>query len=268
MKNGRLALLFEHVHICLDDPASLLYYSNMFKQEIARGNSPETRASIVGHAIRRFRERGFDATTMRDVADAAGIALGGIYYYFSSKEAIVQGYYDEVQAEHLRRVQDALALKKLSLEERLRLAMHTKLDIVEGDRRLLGALFRYTGDPDHPLSALGPASRAVRRQSMSVFALAIGDEKLPDEIRPVLPVALWAAHMGVMLYFIYDQSPAQKRTRRLIDGVVRMIVRILSLARLPLMKPLRGSMISLLRETGLVSESGLYSRPSPEESST
>ncbi len=235
----------------LDNRPVSIYNLNMFKQEVARGKSKETRASILNHAIRRFRERGFDPTTMRDVADAAGVALGAAYYYFPSKEAIVQAYYDDVQGEHSRRVVDALSTGKHNFEERLRIAFHTKFDILVHDRKLLGALFRYTADPDHPLSVFSSTSGSVREQSMSVFATAIGDEKLPEDIRAVLPMALWAAHLGILLYFIYDQSSDQARTRKLINGAIRMIVRLLALVRLSIMKPLRGSLITLLRETDL-----------------
>jgi AcrR family transcriptional regulator len=237
--------------IALDRQAVLLYYLNMFKQEIARGRSQETRASILSHAIRRFREQGFDSTTMRDVGRAAGVAIGAAYYYFPSKEAIVQAYYDEVQSEHGSRVAAALGKRTLDLEERLRIAFHTKFDILAHDRKLLGALFRYSGDPDHPLSVFGPGSGPIRYASMRVFAAAVGDEKLPKDIRELLPAILWAAHMGILLYFIYDPSPDQARTRKLINGVTRLVVRVLGIAKMAIMKPLRGSLISLLRETEL-----------------
>jgi AcrR family transcriptional regulator len=223
----------------------------MFKQEKARGKSPETRARILRHAIGRFRDKGFDSTTMRDVAEAAGVAMGAAYYYFPSKEAIVQAYYEEVQSEHASRVAAALSERPLDLEERLRMAFHTKFDILARDRRLLGALFRYSGDPSHPLSVFGPGSGPIRYASMSVFEAAVGDEKLPKDIRELLPMALWAAHMAVLLYFLYDPSPDQARTRKLIDGVTRLVVRVLGIAKMAIMKPLRGSLISLLRETEL-----------------
>jgi AcrR family transcriptional regulator len=237
----------------------------MFKQEIARGKSKETRASILSHAIRLFRESGFDATTMRDVADATGVALGSAYYYFPGKEAIVQAYYDEVQSQHLSRVTEALGAKKHNFEERLRIAFHTKFDILADDRKLLGALFRYTADPSHPLSVFGPANQATREQSMSVFALALGDEKLPEDIRATVPLSLWALHMGILLYFIYDQSQSHVRTRKLIDGAIRIIVRVLSVAKLPIMKPLRGSLVSLLREIDLFPASGFHAASTREE---
>jgi AcrR family transcriptional regulator len=226
----------------------------MFKQEIARGRSQETRARILSHAIGRFREKGFDSTTMRDVGEAAGVAIGAAYYYFPSKEAIVQAYYEQVQSEHGSRVVAALSGSKLDLEERLRIAFHTKFDILAHDRKLLGALFRYSGDPNHPLSVFGPGSGPIRDASRNVFAAAVGDERLPKDIGELLPALLWATHLGILLYFIYDQSPDQARTRKLIDGVTRLVVRVLGVAKMAIMKPLRGSLISLLRETGLFPE--------------
>ncbi len=226
----------------------------MFKEEKARPKSEETRARILGAALDLFRERGFDATTMREIASAAGMALGAAYYYFPGKDAIIQAYYEDVQAEHRRRVVAALAHGKPDLKDRLRIAFHAKLDILPNDRKLLGAIFRYTGEPDHPLSALGAGTRKVRQQSMGVFAEAVGSEPLPEDIRQVLPAALWALHMGVMLYFIYDGSEGQQRTHKLVDGLMDLIVRLIGLAKFPLLKPVRGSVLNLLRDADLLPE--------------
>src|SRR5271154_5496105 len=151
-----------------------------------------TRAHLLSTALRVFRERGLEAATMRELAAAAGASLGSAYYYFPSKEAIIQAYYDDVQSEHARRVAAALAENRLDLKDRLRAAFHSKLDILQGDRKLLSALFRYTGEPHHPLSALGDGTRKNRQQSMSVFLSVLAGERLPDDIRAALPAALWA----------------------------------------------------------------------------
>jgi AcrR family transcriptional regulator len=224
----------------------------MFNVEKARGKSEETRARILDIALQSFRERGFDATTMREIASSAGLALGAAYYYFPGKDAIIQAYYEEVQEEHQRRVRLALIDKKLELKERLRIALHAKLDVLRDDRKILRAIFRYAGDPEHPLCMLGPGTVELRRQSIAIFAQAVGDEPLPEDIRQFLPLALWALHMGILLYFIYDQSEAQQRTRRLADGALDLAVRVIALVRFPLLKPLRGSVLQLLLEAGLL----------------
>ena len=135
----------------------------MFKDAAARAipqraDSEETRRQILETALSLFRERGLDATTMRDIAAGAGLALGAAYYYFKGKEAIVGAYYSYVQDEHRVRARAAFD-QAGTLRERLRAALHTKIDIVKDDQGLLRALFRFGGEPDHPLSWFGPASR-------------------------------------------------------------------------------------------------------------
>jgi len=213
-----------------------------------------TRAQILATALEVFRRRGLDGATMREIAKTAGVALGAAYYYFPSKEAIVQAYYDQVQGEHLARVTAELAAEKHELLARLRIAFRAKLDVLQGDRKLLGTLFRYTGEPEHPLSVLGAGTRANREQSMAVFRLAVGDERLQEDVRAMLPAALWALHLGMLLYFIYDESPNQERTRKLADGILQLLVRALALVNFPLLAPVRGSLFALLRDAGLFPE--------------
>ena len=72
---------------------------------------PATRERILLEAARRFRHHGFAATTLRDVADAAGIKAGSIYYHFASKDQILAEVLDkgiEVVAAAVRARVDAL----------------------------------------------------------------------------------------------------------------------------------------------------------------
>jgi AcrR family transcriptional regulator len=61
--------------------------------------SEATRQRILSAALRVFRERGFDAATMREIAAEAGVAVGAAYYYFDSKDAIVMAFYQQAQQE-------------------------------------------------------------------------------------------------------------------------------------------------------------------------
>jgi AcrR family transcriptional regulator len=220
-----------------------------------RSGSEETRRHVIETSLRLFRDKGFEATTIRDIASAAGLSLGAAYYYFKSKEAIVAAYYDYVQEEHQKRAREAFATAK-DLRARLGAAMHTKIDIMQADRGLLRALFRYGGDPGHPLSWFGPATQEQRRLSLDVFAEALHDERLPDDIREAAPTLLWTLHMGVLLYFLYDESPSQRRTRALIDAAVALTVDIKRVATSSLLRPLRRRVMGILREAGLLGSAG------------
>ena len=62
--------------------------------------SEATRRKLLERALRLFQHRGVEATTMRDIARAAGLSLGAAYYYFPSKEALLFAYYEANQARH------------------------------------------------------------------------------------------------------------------------------------------------------------------------
>src|ERR1700739_5066309 len=78
----------------------------------------DPRRRIYEAAMELFREKGFEETTMRDIAANAGVALGGTYYYYSSKDAIVLAFYREMQETSTSLVGDALADKK-KLKDRI-----------------------------------------------------------------------------------------------------------------------------------------------------
>jgi AcrR family transcriptional regulator len=216
-----------------------------------RAGSEETRRALVDTALTLFRERGFEETTMRDIATGAGLSLGAVYYYFRSKEAIVGAYYDFVQREHQARARKAFE-PHAGLRERLKAAFHTKIDILRDDRRLLRALFRYGGDPGHALSWFGPATREQREQSIAVFEEALAGERLPDDVREAAPTLLWTLHMGILLFFLYDTSPGERRTRKLIDASTDFVVDVRRLATSALLRPLRRKVMNILRDAGLL----------------
>ena len=62
--------------------------------------SEQTRQLVADVALKMFREIGFEKTTMRAIAQEAGVSVGNAYYYFASKDELVQELYIQVQDEH------------------------------------------------------------------------------------------------------------------------------------------------------------------------
>ena len=223
----------------------------MVKSELATDKGEQTRKQIFASALELFRMRGFDATTMQAIAAHAGVVKSAAYYYFPSKEAFIQAYYEDVQAEQERLCGELFATTR-NLKVRLAAALHSKFDLTRNDRNLLGVVFRYTGEPHHPLSCLGPGTAEIRRRSTRVFQEAIAEEKLPRDLRVLLPVALWALQMGLLVMFLYDLSPDQQRTRRMADGSLKLTLKLLGLAKLAVLKPIRTTILALLQEADLL----------------
>jgi AcrR family transcriptional regulator len=226
-------------------------YLNMVKYDPATSKAEQTRQHIFQSALELFREQGFDATTMQEIAARAGVAKGAAYYYFPGKEAIIQAYYETIQAEQERLSGEVFA-QTSNLKARLSVAMNAKFDLAKEDRKLLGVVFRYTGEPDHPLSCLGPGTAQIRHRATQVFRDAIADEQLPRDLQQLLPVALWALQMGLLVMFLYDNSEKQHRTRRLASGALDLTLKLLILAKLPVLKPVRTKILALLREADLI----------------
>jgi TetR/AcrR family transcriptional regulator, transcriptional repressor for nem operon len=60
----------------------------------AVGRGAENRERIIAAADRLFYEKGFQATSFSDIAEAAGVPKGNFYYYFKSKDALLEGVID------------------------------------------------------------------------------------------------------------------------------------------------------------------------------
>jgi AcrR family transcriptional regulator len=76
-------------------------------------DGPATRERVLLEAARLFRHHGYAATTLREVADAAGVKAGSIYYHFESKEQIL----GEVLDKGITIVADAVRTRVAALPE-------------------------------------------------------------------------------------------------------------------------------------------------------
>lgn len=215
---------------------------------MATAKAEETRARILDAALRLFRERGFDATTMRDVAAEAGVATGAAYYYYRSKEDLVMAFYlrtDENAREAFTRAIDSTK----DLRKRLRGIIDAKFEQFADHRSLLTALLKAGVDPRDPLSPFGRETKRVRDENIEWFGRAIegSDVKVPKDLAPHVPRLLWLYHVGLIYHWIIDDSPSQRKTTRLVDATVDLTVQLLKVASLPLMGPLRKRALNVLR---------------------
>jgi hypothetical protein len=89
----------------------------------------------------------------------------------------------------------------------------------------------------------------MREESIEEFRLALqgSNVRIPKDLQPELPALLWLYQMGMILFWIFDDSPKQKRTRTLLDGTLDLIIRLIRLSSLPLMGPVRKRLLNTVR---------------------
>jgi AcrR family transcriptional regulator len=214
----------------------------------------QTRALILNSALDLLGERGYEQTTMRAIAQKAGVSLGNAYHYFGSKEHLIQAFYHRTHEEHLVATIPVLE-KETSLKARLLSVLRLKISTLEPYHEFAGALFKTAADPHSPLNPFAHESAPTRRDSIKLFEDLVANTKarIPADLREELPYLLWLYHMGIILFWIHDASPRRARTYRLIDHTVDLLDKLISLASNPLMRPVRKralKMVADLRDLG------------------
>jgi AcrR family transcriptional regulator len=219
------------------------------KRNVQRVKGDQTRALILDTALTMFRERGYEQTTMRAIAEKADVSLGNAYYYFRSKEHLIQAFYQTMHDEHVAVALPALE-KAETLKARLLAVVRLKIETLKPYHQFAGVLFKTAADPQSPLNPFGDDANPVRVASMQLFEKVIegSTARIPKDLKAELPYLLWVFHMGIILFWIHDRSPKHRRTHRLINHTVELVDKLIYLASNPFMRPLRKQALRLVDE--------------------
>ncbi len=110
------------------------------------------RGELLAIAGRLFAERGFRNTTVRDIADAAGILSGSLYHHFDSKEAMVDELLDSFQQDLFAQYDEIVARDagpRTKLETVVRVSFdaidkhHSEVAIFQNDAAYLAGFDRF-----------------------------------------------------------------------------------------------------------------------------
>src|SRR5215470_10072687 len=154
------------------------------------------RAEICRTAAQIFRDRGYDATSVSDIARALGMTKAGLYHYFESKEALLF----EIMTYGLERVRDEVVLPVRAIadpEERLRQIVLRHARIATNGR---GAV-AHLGDE---IRALPPAGRKQIEEKMRYYVEMVRDTlselKADGRLRDVDPTVAAFSLFGMVLW--------------------------------------------------------------------
>ncbi|WP_375383963.1 TetR/AcrR family transcriptional regulator [uncultured Microbacterium sp.] len=207
-----------------------------------------TRLRIRTAALQSFRENGYDATTIRKIADELGMSVGATNYHFPSKNQLIQELYLDVQQTH-RAAAEPLLTTEPDLVKRLKIVYSTGLDQLGPYHSHAGEFLSAAVSPRSPINPLSAESAASLAIVQNLFAEAVdGAESpgLPADLRALLPRTLVLAHLLLALFWVYDSSDGQSRTRRLLDRGLRLLKTALPMARLPILRSVLKDLLSLV----------------------
>ncbi len=104
--------------------------ANLIKEGILT-DPASAKGKLLSQAARLFREKGYERTTVRDLAAAVGIQSGSIFHHFKSKEAILRAVMEEVIIYNTHRMREALARAQNPRDEVLAL-IRCELEAING----------------------------------------------------------------------------------------------------------------------------------------
>lgn len=208
--------------------------------------SQETKEGILKTALALFKKNGFQKTSMRDIASQAGVALGATYYYFRTKEELVFALYRRWQTESEVAARDVLG-KSSSFEDRFRALTLLKLEQLKPFRKFLNVLAANALDPANPVSPFGKNTSDVRDRAIAVIEEAMegSDLVVPEKLKDQMPRLLWLVQMGVLYYWLNDDSKGQEKTARLLDLTLSMVIPLLGMTSMPFMSDANDQLVNL-----------------------
>ena len=198
------------------------------------------RGRLYDTAIRMISERGYDATTLREIARTAGVSVGLLYRYFPSKQSVIIALYDELSQDFAR---ETARMKPGTWRDRFLFALDTSLRVLRPHRTALCALIPVLiGDPDEGVFAAGTAFSRLREQAVFEGAVAGSTDAPKRPLAGALGRLLYLAHLAVLLWWLLDRTPKQRATAALVALTKQLLPSVALSLRLP---PIRRSVVTM-----------------------
>ncbi len=205
-----------------------------------------TRQRIFECAMELFMSHGYEKTTMRMIADRAGVNVALSYRYFPSKEHLVSEFYRNFTRDFIDRSAVVLAAGS-GLEARLVGVIETMFAAAGPYHAFAGSLFATAASPASPLNPFSADFTEVRDLGIDVFArVASGcTPRVPDDLADELPFLLWTFSLGLLYCWMHDHSENQEKARAILRQSARLLAGLVRLSSVPGTGNFRRQLISV-----------------------
>jgi AcrR family transcriptional regulator len=207
----------------------------------------QTSRHILETALGLFTTKGYDETTMREIATQADCSLGLAYRYFANKQALVLELYRQMADETAAYIEE---LAEDTIANRFHLVMSNRLQSAEPYRDALGALYSAAMNPKSESGLLGENAADMRETALEAFVNMV-------ETAKDAPKGEQAKHIGTLLYtlhflfiqfWLYDRSPKQGLSYELLDFTKGALKQMRMLMLLPGMSKSLAKLSNILSE--------------------
>lgn len=189
----------------------------------------DTRVQILQAATDAFAQQGYHPTSMDQIAKAAGLSKGAVYYFFENKAALFLAVVQD-GLRYLDEQGEALRTSHLPIQQSLRRFVASYVSICRNHPKIAALLF--TGRVERLEPALNEAIRALMQKQVERLCALLQEGISAGILRPVKPQWVISAFAGMLTNLCCDQSlpidqtPTEAEATEvlctlLLDGLVR-----------------------------------------------
>lgn len=109
----------------------------------------ERRMEFIATAAALFREKGFEKTSVEDIVKAAGVAKGTFYYYFASKEQVLEALIENLSKQSVELIGPIIVDEDLSAIEKFNRALTKLRNYIEENGKFVDALHGLSDEIYH-----------------------------------------------------------------------------------------------------------------------
>jgi AcrR family transcriptional regulator len=192
-------------------------------QERRDGIAAGTREDQVrAAALRLFREKGYHATSMRDIANAVGINKGSLYSYIRAKEDLLIPVFEQAMGVLLEQIEQISADESLTPTARLQRAVHAHVTAVADN---LDVLTVYLSEWRQLATESLATNRGQRERYAALFHDILRDGIAAGEFRPMDTRIVMLGMIGMCNYLFRWYRPDGRLTPdQIADELIDMVM--------------------------------------------
>ena len=193
--------------------------------KVTKKQKEVTRVKLISSAVEIISEKGFRATTMKAIANHAGVGIATIYNYFPNKDKILYAYFEDQYIKLADQLNKVKGFDKYALNEQIQLLIETSLDNFLEDRE-------FVKEAAH-LAVFSPlTSFNDSKQARSIFLDTAKDiwnqhieksGKKTPMTQDWMLLMFWEYYLGIVAYWLKDESQNFNHTTQLIDKTSEII---------------------------------------------
>jgi AcrR family transcriptional regulator len=191
--------------------------------------APAREDQVRAAALRLFKEKGYHATSMRDIAAAVGINKGSLYSYIKSKEDLLVPVFEQAQGVLTSQIEQICADADLSATERLKRAIHAHVTAVADN---LDILTVYLSEWRQLATESLATNRDQRARYAYLFHEILRDGIASGEFRPMDTRIVMLGMIGMCNYlFRWYRPEGRLSPDQVADELIEMVMQGVAASR-------------------------------------